>query len=119
MRMTVFFFQNVQGEIYEVDSERLQILDELERHPVYYERHQIDVERLGPSDDERTGAKSFSCEAYFLVEFLDDLLKLPMHKSYSDNHNGLSYVKHVDRPTDVTQLDWWGEVHKGYKKSES
>ena len=41
--------QNVKGDVFEVNDEALQRLDEFEDHPEWYERHLTDVELISSS----------------------------------------------------------------------
>ena len=95
--------------MYEVDDERLAVLDELEGHPEYYERVKLDVklQRKGQGED----SEVLVVEAYFLVKFVDHLLELSMHESYQDNWNGLKYVLPSQRPPGRTSRI---DVHKDY-----
>lgn len=52
--------------------------------------------------------------AYFLVNYRDNLLDLPMTDSYKDFTDGKGYFKPQGR--DVPAPLWWYEVHTGYEK---
>ncbi|ULT99235.1 hypothetical protein L3Y34_000521 [Caenorhabditis briggsae] len=43
MRTSIQFFQNIEGELYEVDAKKLEILDELEAYPTLYDRKEIEI----------------------------------------------------------------------------
>lgn len=106
--------QNVEGEIYEVDEALLLILDDLEKHPIYYQRKEVGVRLLAQEGDD-SNSRIISCHSYFLVQFVETLLELPMLTSYHDQINGLQYVKPTERPPGRY---WWYEVHSGHDKPD-
>ncbi|KYM87051.1 hypothetical protein ALC53_03668 [Atta colombica] len=89
----------VFGEIYDVDSNMLKRLDELEEHPQFYERTEETV--LLASEAAFKSEKTFeevseSTKAwiYFLPKFKSSLLDGTMYKSYSNNgSHGLKYCE--------------------------
>ncbi|XP_052253936.1 gamma-glutamylaminecyclotransferase-like isoform X3 [Dreissena polymorpha] len=101
---------HVEGELYEVDKTRLEILDGLEAHPEFYERHKVHVTLDGTSGPE------VEAQAYFLVKYRSYMLDLPFLKSYTSNVEGKRYVSPKDRPTGT--LKYWHEVHTSHEKPE-
>ena len=91
-----FAFQNVTGEVYEVDDEKLAVLDKLEAHPDYYQRDFLEIEFLKDAKD--LAGKSDSAMAYFLKNFQEYLLDLPTLGIY-DSDEG--YVPPKDRTEDT------------------
>jgi hypothetical protein len=71
----------VLGEVYEVDKQMLDSLDDLESHPKGYTRTPIQCISL----DEKSKDKTLDCEAYFLTDFKNHLLDLPFLKSYTSH----------------------------------
>ena len=85
-------FQNITGDVIDVDDKMLHHLDMLENHPTFYKREDIEVKL----DDIST-----TCTAYFLQDFKPELLELTSFDSYSaekmKSMNKL-YTKPCDRP---------------------
>lgn len=106
-------FQNVEGELYEVDETRLKIFDELENHPRMYERRDVVVT---PNIEEQNSTLNIKAQAYFLVKYRPHLLELPMLQSYADLIDGKKYFLPKDR--DIPVPLWWYEVHTGYEKDQ-
>ncbi|KAK7794289.1 hypothetical protein R5R35_014573 [Gryllus longicercus] len=80
---------NVTGEVYEIDSPKLQHLDVLERHPDYYVREMIEVQ---------CGGKKVSAWVYLLREFRPHLLDEPFLEDYSSTgDHGKPYVERAER----------------------
>ena len=50
----LLYFQQVTGELFEVDSVMLEKLDDLESHPHLYVRREIDINRVR-SEERRVG----------------------------------------------------------------
>lgn len=69
------WFQNVKGEIYEVDDKMLSNLDVLEDHPNFYVRRHEKI---------ATDAEILECWTYFLPKFKKELLAKKMLTSYSN-----------------------------------
>ena len=83
-------FQHVIGEVYDVDDHVLRALDDLEGHPIFYQRELIRVQLSpdGASDEipaESDASKVQECQIYFLKRFRPELLKLEFLESYSDS----------------------------------
>jgi len=112
-------FQNVKGELYEVDEERLELLDQLENHPRLYERSSISVRPILNTDSSESETNiseaNMIAEAYFLKKFRPSLLQLPFIKSYRDGVDGKKYVTPKDRKY---SSNFWYEVHTGYEQTE-
>lgn len=90
----------VDGEIFEVDDEMLERLDELESHPMYYKRFIKDVEIT--DTDSSSKPKIVPCWCYFLQNFKPFMLKLPFLKCYqSKGNHGLEYVPRYARRGEV------------------
>lgn len=80
----------IQGEIYEVDERMLEVLDDLERHPVFYRREVIPI----TAEDGST----VQCGCYLLCDFRKELLELPFYELYdSQGPHNLNYVNPTDR----------------------
>lgn len=108
--MFTFFYQHVEGELYEVDDTRLEVLDKLENHPKLYTRQYIVVRtKIG-----HPGQEEIRAQAYFLGKFRPHLLELPMLESYKDSIDGKKYCPPKDR--DVPAPVWWYEVSTDYEK---
>ncbi|XP_011160266.1 putative gamma-glutamylcyclotransferase CG2811 isoform X2 [Solenopsis invicta] len=98
----------VLGEIYDVDSNMLKRLDELEEHPKFYERTEEKV-LLAPEAALKPG-KTFEevCEStkawiYFLPKYKSSLLDSTMYASYTNN--GSHGLKYCENDEDVSSLD--------------
>ncbi len=100
--------------MFELDDKRLALFDDLERHPIIYERTDIAVtlveDRDGTPipDSER---KEEWCQAYLLKDYRPELLqRCPMLQDYDrdavDEH---AYVPPSARDKNVTG-DWWEDV---------
>ncbi|KAH3704645.1 hypothetical protein DPMN_079704 [Dreissena polymorpha] len=62
---------HVEGEPFKLDKTRLEILNGLEAHPDFYERHKVHVTLDGTSGPE------VEAQAYFLVKYRSYMLDLP------------------------------------------
>lgn len=89
----------VLGEIYDVDSNMLKKLDELEEHPKFYERTEERV-LLAPDTVLKLGktfeevGESTKAWIYFLPRFKSSLLDSAMYTSYTNNgSHGLKYCE--------------------------
>ncbi|XP_020290419.1 putative gamma-glutamylcyclotransferase CG2811 isoform X2 [Pseudomyrmex gracilis] len=100
----------VLGEVYDVDSQMLAKLDELEENPTFYERTQDQI-LMAPENLVSFGkpleevSEIISAWVYFLPRFKPSLLERPMYEFYSNNgSHGLKYCENVDEsasPDDV------------------
>jgi len=97
---------HVLGEIYDVDSNMLKRLDELEEHPTFYERTEEKVllaleAALKPGKTFEEVGESTKAWIYFLPKYRSSLLDGPMYASYSNNGgHGLKYCeKYVRDPS--------------------
>ena len=91
--------QRVTGELYKVDSETLDTLDQLECHPVFYVRDTLDVTlNSAPSDP-------VQCHAYFMRNFRREVLATEtLLREYRDTPER-PYVLTRDRePGVMTQI---------------
>lgn len=80
----------IWGDVFEVDSRKLQFLDKFESCPTYYERKLIDVEMAG-----HEVTKAY---AYFLRNFKSELLQRQMHSNYNSyGDHGLRFVLRSER----------------------
>ncbi|XP_011496426.1 PREDICTED: putative gamma-glutamylcyclotransferase CG2811 [Ceratosolen solmsi marchali] len=85
------------GEVYDVDSQMLKKLDDLEEHPNFYVRTEDNV-LLAPESEIKRG-ESFESIGdatkvwiYILANFRESLMELPMYSSYSsEGSHGLKY----------------------------
>lgn len=88
--------QIVFGEVYDVDDQCLQWLDDFEGHPHHYERDRVKVRILSRvTDNNETDSKSSEserdtdyCWVYYLKKFDSSLLLLESYSSYD------AYGKH-------------------------
>ena len=100
--------QRVVGELYDVDMDTLEILDELEGHPAWYTRDTLNV-IPDPSSSSSSSSAAVAavpdlivqCQTYFMKNFRKELLttetlltdyrEMPEHR----------YVPRKDRPAGV------------------
>ncbi|XP_025083652.1 gamma-glutamylaminecyclotransferase-like isoform X2 [Pomacea canaliculata] len=91
---------NVQGDVYEVDEQKRDFLDDFEGHPTYYERMltEIVVDEENAYDGEKL-PKTLMCWVYFLKDFNQDMLDLQFYQNYdSFGSHGQRYVERYLRP---------------------
>ena len=74
---------NVEGEIYLIDQEMLEVLDELEDAPRYYKRKIEKVKLIGDFSHEFQGGEVLPCYCYQLDNFKDEMLAKPFVRVYS------------------------------------
>lgn len=85
------YFQNVVGEVYEVDESMLRHLDILEEHPTFYTREIEEIELY-------TKNIRSDCWIYFLKKFKPDLLEQQHFADYSSSgDHGLVYAERYQR----------------------
>ncbi|KAK3605992.1 hypothetical protein CHS0354_019673 [Potamilus streckersoni] len=77
--------KTIIGEVYEVDEECFQTLDELEGYPKVYRRELINVRLLEHDGNGASFNDAIQCWCYFLHNFRPDLLNLPYHEEYDDS----------------------------------
>ena len=100
-----------------MDTDCLADLDKLEHHPEFYERKPIQIrlcseDHSGDAQEQRV----ISCDTYFIVQFREHLLDLPMISCYTDNMCGKKFIMPVSRRSDSLPLY---DVHKEYEKPSS
>ncbi|KAL0122847.1 hypothetical protein PUN28_007493 [Cardiocondyla obscurior] len=89
----------VLGEIYDVNSDMLKKLDELEEHPKFYERTEENIllapeAALKPGKTFEEVGESTKAWVYFLPRYKSSLLESTMYTSYSNSGNhGLRYCE--------------------------
>lgn len=78
-------FQNVIGEVYEVDDKMLTRLDILEDHPTFYEREVDEIELINDDNQQTDGKpeKIVKCWVYFLKKYKPALLTENFMTEYS------------------------------------
>jgi len=82
--------KNLKGEIYIVNEESLAALDELENHPVLYERRLLEFEVENGTNQ--------TAWIYLLKKFKAEMLELPFYDSYlSEGSHGKRYVPRYER----------------------
>ncbi|KAK3784533.1 hypothetical protein RRG08_020638 [Elysia crispata] len=79
--------ENVQGEIYEIDDQKLYWLDDFESHPSWYKREIIEIRlmdgTLKVEGQVMTKGDVCQCWVYFLPGYKPEMLALKMLKSYA------------------------------------
>ena len=91
----IFLYQQVHGEIYEVDGNVLSKLDELEGHPTWYKRTKCEIITTATAPGSRAG-DVLSCFAYFLTDFTEKFLSLDFISEYTQDCHKM-YLKSNDR----------------------
>ncbi|XP_043513681.1 putative gamma-glutamylcyclotransferase CG2811 isoform X1 [Frieseomelitta varia] len=93
------FGHHVFGEVYDVDTQMLKKLDELEEHPTFYERSEENV-LIAPEAKAKASTNFDTISTltkvwiYFLPRFRASLLESPMYSSYSnEGSHGLKYCE--------------------------
>lgn len=92
----IFLYQQVYGEIYEVDSNVLSELDEFEGHPTWYKRTKCEIITTAATPGCQAG-DVLSCCAYFLTDFTQKFLSLEFISEYTQDCHKM-YLKSKDRP---------------------
>ncbi|XP_076456159.1 gamma-glutamylaminecyclotransferase-like isoform X2 [Babylonia areolata] len=82
----------IHGEIYKVDTQKRDVLDDFESHPTYYERMEDDIV---VTDGGETGEeKTLKCWVYFMKNYKPEMLQLTRYENYdSFGPHGLTYVE--------------------------
>ncbi len=97
--LILHFYQQVHGEIYEVDSNVLSTLDELEGHPTWYKRTKCEIITTATIPGIQAG-DMVSCFAYFLTDFTEKFLSHDfLHEYTQDSHK--MYSKPSDRSSNI------------------
>ena len=87
----------MEGELYQVDSAMLKVLDELENHPELYLRSNIDcLLQTDESGCPLNDAVLMKSQVYFLPDFKPALLDLPHLNDYKDSDEK-PYIKGARR----------------------
>ncbi|CAL1277737.1 unnamed protein product [Larinioides sclopetarius] len=88
--------KHVIGELYKVDEDMLDRMDELECNGKYYNRIKVEVQPFIPDDGDRV-LPIVKPWVYFLMNFREHLLDLPHLENYSSKgSHGLEYVSSED-----------------------
>lgn len=97
--MIMCYSQYVHGELYEVDQDKLQLLDELEHHPHWYVRTAVQATISKPVSLECLKGSVVDCEIYILRDdhLTEELLSLPCIANYSNSTSTIKYVFKQDR----------------------
>ena len=104
-------FQNVRGEVYDVNDTVLQKLDRLECHPTIYEREKVPISL----QQQVEGDQITECWCYFLTDFHPNMLTLPFLETY-DAFGAQRWKQ--DRP-DYAELDeFWRDIKAQTKVSK-
>ena len=90
LMIACFFLQHVHGEIYEVDSDVRQSLDDLEGHPLWYKRELCEILV--------TSVGTITCFTYFLTNFTEKFLSLEYLSEFSKELNHSYSMKSEIRP---------------------
>lgn len=105
--------QLVRGEVYAVDQAMLDRLDQLEDHPNLYQRMAVECVLLGEGQGQWAGrgvGEVVSTEAYFLMDYREELLKLPYIANYEDTPSGTG--RYCPKDERETAAELYGEVKK-------
>ncbi|XP_072030146.1 putative gamma-glutamylcyclotransferase CG2811 isoform X2 [Amphiura filiformis] len=93
---------HVTGEVFKVDENMLDVLDELERHPVFYRRRLTNIQlthtkdAISTADDMKAGEQEMcqsgegtilECMCYFIPNFRDELLEITFDEAYDGYRN--------------------------------
>ncbi|XP_011877196.1 PREDICTED: putative gamma-glutamylcyclotransferase CG2811 isoform X2 [Vollenhovia emeryi] len=101
---------HVLGEIYDVNSDMLRRLDELEEHPKFYERTEEKVllapeAALKPGKTFEEVGESTKAWIYFLPRYKSSLLHGAMYASYTNNgSHGLKYCENDEDASSVNDV---------------
>ena len=90
--LNTFVYQQVHGEIYEVDSNVLSSLDELEGHPTWLKRTPCKI----ITTKRATGIEAgdvISCSAYFLTDFTEKFLSQEFLSEYILEYHLKTYIE--------------------------
>lgn len=82
----------IQGEIYQVNEEKLKHLDVLEDYPKLYKRRLECIKIVKPTHKSVESTTELECIVYFLVKHKPEILELPFIDNYSSaGSHGLPY----------------------------
>jgi len=102
-------FQQIHGEVYDIDEKMLSNLDILEEYPKLYTRRQEKI-IIKDQNLERT----IEAWTYFLIEFRSEMLSLPYLDDYSSTgpHNLPYFARYlrdeaIDHRVEVKNVAWW------------
>lgn len=77
--------QIVYGEVYDMDDQCLEWMDEFEGHPTMYERDKVKVQMLSSADANDSEMRYTECWVYFIKKFQPEVLELETFSSYDSN----------------------------------
>ena len=86
MNVRVKCFQHVRGQVFDVDERMLNRLDQLESHPVLYERKPIEIE-IQPCDG--SSPRKEKIETYLLTNFREEMKSLETLEEYKSEEHQL------------------------------
>ena len=84
LAFTMIKLQHVRGQVFEVDTQMLARLDQLERHPILYERKSIEVEVQATDSSTNTVE---TIDAYLLTNFKDEMKSLTTLENYETSEH--------------------------------
>lgn len=99
MILLYFFYQNIHGELYEIDEKMLANLDILEEYPKLYTRREEPILMTSPGSENGQVVKM--AWTYFLSDFRQELLNLPYIDCYRNGINNLEYVTRYVRDKNI------------------
>ena len=83
----------------------------MEYHPHLYERMSQEIQLTGKDDGQQ---RLVSCDVYFIVQYREELLELPMYSYFTDGINGKKFVMPEVESSASLPLH---EIHKGFEKT--
>lgn len=113
MQLHVLFIlllhQNIRGEVWSVDQQKLKFLDEFESYPDYYDRVPVHVHLL--DDEGRMTGDQVQANIYILKSSKPELLKLPFLSNYDSygSHN-MPYHERLIRTSNEEAADVMKEI---------
>ncbi|TRY67878.1 hypothetical protein TCAL_08025 [Tigriopus californicus] len=97
--------QLIQGEIYQVDEEKLKHLDVLEDYPKWYTRRTERITILKSSHKSVESVQELECVMYFLLKHRPEMLELPFLNNYSSSGpHGLPFKYENNVNSDLAHL---------------
>lgn len=92
-------FQNVWGEVYEVDDSVLSYLDAFEGYPKFYDRILIPMTM--------ENGQKLSAFAFFFRDHKPEMLQLPYHEDYNSyGSHGMPYVERSNTRSTRQEADF-------------